>query len=71
MATLNQLVRFAKEYQISQSEMSFHGEHGVVYICIPEGLVPIPYDLSDEDEEYFQDNFGISNIEYDRWGFYT
>lgn len=70
MATLKQLVDFAKEYHISQSEMHFHGEHDEVYIEIPGGLIPDPDDLPEEGKEYIADRYGILAID-GNWGFYT
>lgn len=70
MASLKQLMNFAKEYNIPLSKMTFYGEHDVVYLDFPEGFIPYPNELPEEGIEYVLKEFGIDNIE-DRWGFYT
>jgi hypothetical protein len=68
---LDQLNKLAAAFNINPADMTFHGEHDVVYIDA-SGL-PDPDEfrnLPEEEKDQFSDTYGIWLIE-GYWGFFT
>ncbi len=74
MVTLLKLLRLASDFNIPLDRISFQGEHDVVYIYTPEGILPDPDtfedDKSKEEIYQFYETYGILPID-SAWGFYT
>lgn len=72
MANLAQLNQLAQDFNIDQENFSFHGEHDVVFMGVPDGILPDTSEWSEEQIDEFYDKYGIHFMtEFDCWGFYT
>jgi hypothetical protein len=74
MATVLKLLRLASDFNIPLDQISFQGEHDVVFVHVPDGILPDPEtfedDKSEDEIDQFYETYGIYCIE-GYWGFYT
>ena len=67
---LSQLNALAVEFNINPSDISFYGEHDVVYLDVPEDSLPDWSAMTDEEREAFTDTYDLLKVE-GYWGFFT